>query len=84
MTHHDAIQTPGSDESQKFRATYARFTASDPTGAFDNALTSFRFSPRPYRFRDAFLGLGILYGGFIGIPAAAGVWAAWKIFHGGM
>lgn len=70
----------GSEESQKFFATHARFTATRPTGAFDNVLTSFRFAPRPYRLRDALLTFGVLYGGFIGLPAAAGIWAAWRIW----
>lgn len=70
----------GSEESQKFFTTHARFAATEPTGAFDNVLTSLRFSPRPYRFRDVLLGVGILYGAFIGLPVLAGIWAGWRIW----
>lgn len=74
----------GSEDSQKFFATHARWTASDPTGAFDNPLTSFRLMPIPSRWPEIIGTVGGLYGFFIGIPALAGAWALWRILHGGM
>lgn len=85
MTTHDGTQEPitdaGSEESQKFFATHARWKATHPTGAFDNPLTSFRFSPRPYRLWEILSTVGILYGVTIGVPALAGLWAAWRIWR---
>lgn len=72
---------PGSEDSQKFFATHERFTATRPTGAFDNVLTSFRLSARPYRWREIFSTVGILYGLFIGLPVVAGAWAGWRIWR---
>lgn len=72
----------GSEDSQKFFATHARFAARHPTGAFDNPLTSFRYSPRPYRWREILLTVGVLFGLFIGVPLAGAVWAGWKIWKG--
>ena len=83
MAEHDGTQQMASpDDSQKFLTTYARFAATNPTGAFDNALTSFRFTPRPYRWPEILATVGVLYGVFIGIPALAGAWAAWRIWKG--
>lgn len=77
----DGLPHSGSDESQKWFASAARFQAAHPTGAFDNVLASFRLSPRPTRLRDALLTVGVLYGGFVGVPALAGLWAAWRIWR---
>ncbi len=70
-----------SEESQKFFASHRRFTAHEPTGAFDNALTSFRLAPRPYYWREVALVVGVLYGTIVGLPVAVGVWAAWRIWR---
>lgn len=93
MTTHDGSQThvtddqlieANSDDSQKFFATHERFTASNPTGAFDNAATSFRLMPIPSRWPEIIATVGGLYGFFIGLPALGAIWAAWKILHGGI
>lgn len=72
-----------SEDSQKWFARHRSFTARNPTGAFDNPLTSFRFAPKPSRWPEIFLTVGVLYGAFVGLPAAAGTWAFVKILHGG-
>jgi hypothetical protein len=70
-----------SDDSQKWFAQHRAFTAKNPTGAFDNVLASFRFTPRPYRWREILLSVGVLYGLFVGLPVGAGIWAAVEIWH---
>lgn len=86
MSTHDGSQelAGSSEDSQKFFATHARWTASNPTGAFDSSTVSFRLMPIPSRWPEIIGTLGILYGVFIGIPALAGAWAAWRIWHGGL
>jgi hypothetical protein len=69
-----------SDDSQKWFARHQQLSDSQRP-AWDSVQRSFRFSPRPYRWREIILGVGLLYGGFIGVPAAAGIWAALKIWH---
>jgi hypothetical protein len=76
-------QQGSSEDSQKFFATHKRFTASNPTGAFDSPVTSFRLMPIPTRWPEIIGTVGVLYGIFIGLPAASGAWALWKILHGG-
>lgn len=73
-----------SEDSQKWFARHRAFTARNPTGAFDNPLTSFRFAPKPSRWPEIFMTVGLLYGVFVGLPAAAGVWAAITILRGGL
>lgn len=58
-----------------------RWAAKNPTGAFDNPLTSFRFMPKPTRFGEAFATVALLYGAFVGVPALAGAWAFGKILR---
>lgn len=70
-----------SDDSQKWFARHEQLSERQ-RAAWDKTQRSFRFSPRPYRWREIILGVGLLYGGFVGVPAAAGVWAAYKIWHG--
>lgn len=58
----------GSEDSQKW---------------FVNHRRTFNYTPRSDRWYEVLLAVGVPYGVFIGIPAVAGLWAAWKILHGG-
>jgi hypothetical protein len=57
----------------------SRWKAYNPTGAFDSAAVSFRFMPRAYSWSQVGASMFVLYGTFVGIPVAGGVWAAWRI-----
>jgi hypothetical protein len=69
-----------SEDSLKWFARHEQLSEKQRT-SWDTVEKSFRFAPRPYRWREIVLGVGVLYGGFIGVPAAAGIWAAVKIWH---
>ena len=60
------------------RAT-ARWKAEQPTGAFDSAAVSFRFMPKAYNWYGVLGSMLVLYGGFIGVPVGAGLWALWRV-----
>lgn len=49
--------------------------------AWDSVQRSFRFSPHPERWSEILTTVVGLYGLFVGVPAAAGIWAALKIWH---
>lgn len=70
----------GSDDSQKWFAQHQRLSDGH-SDTWDQVQRSFRFSPRPYRWREIILGVGVLYGVFVGLPAAGGVWAAYEIWR---
>lgn len=84
----DAETTEPTDDADTSQKWFARHRAlSDKQEVWDRAQKSFRFAPRPYRWREVGLGLLVLYGGFIGLPAALGAWAVYEIArrmgHGG-
>ncbi len=56
-----------------------RWQAKNPTGVFDNALTSFRFMPKGTSRFEAATTVIVLYGAFVGLPALAGLWALGRI-----
>jgi hypothetical protein len=68
-----------SEDSQKWFARHQRLSDKQ-SSSWDSVQRSFRFSPRPYRWREIILGVGVLYGTFIGLPALGGVWAAWRLW----
>lgn len=69
--------TGDSDDSQKW------FTQADKVNPQAETMARFRYAVAPERWYEVAVSLGVLYGGFIGIPAIAGAWALWKILHGG-
>ncbi len=61
---------------------HAEWPEGHVTGAFVSRAASLRHSVQPYSWRDRFsLGMLALWGGFVGLPAAGGAWAAWEIWH---
>lgn len=75
------LPEPGSEDSQKFFATAGRLAATAASERAARTLARFRFQPPEPHWWDAVLGVGILYLGFIGLPAAAGIWAAVTIWN---
>jgi hypothetical protein len=67
---------PGSEDSIKFFATAEKI---NPQAA---AMARFRYG-QPESLAEAAVAIGVLYGIFVGIPLAALIWSAWKIWHGG-
>lgn len=63
------------DDSQKWFAKANKVTPAAET------MSRFRYAVAPERWYEVALSLGVLYGGFIGVPAAAGVWSAVTIWH---
>jgi hypothetical protein len=57
------------------------------TGAFVSRAASLRHEVKPYRWWDRISpAMLVLWGGFVGVPAGAGVWAVyevWRRVHGG-
>ena len=75
--------TGDSNDSLKWFAKHQQLTelSEGQRAAWDGVQRSFRFAPRPYRWREIIAGVGLLYITIIGIPAAGGVWAAWRLWQ---
>lgn len=67
----------GSEDSIKFWATAQKI---NPQAAI---MARFRFEAQSEGIAERLLGVALLYVIFIGLPLAAGIWAVWKIAHGG-
>jgi hypothetical protein len=73
----DAKIENGSEDSIKFFATAQKI---NPQAA---VMARFRFEAQSEGVVERLLGVALLYVVFIGLPLAAGIWAIWKIAHGG-